>query len=96
MPFDENAEALQSCRGLYKPALFEADASKLPLRIERSRRALAFRYRELFAASPNYSHYEYRDLAMQRDEKLADACIANTCNVAQDSPSTRVNRLCLR
>ena len=49
-----SAETLRSWRGLYKAALFETDASKLQLRIEEARRALVFRSRELFAASPNY------------------------------------------
>ena len=49
---NQSAEALRSWRGLYKAALFETDASKLPLRIEEARRALVFRSRELFAASP--------------------------------------------
>jgi hypothetical protein len=49
----EPAEALRDWRGLYKAALFETDASKIPSRIEEARRALAFRSRELFEASPN-------------------------------------------
>ena len=51
---NQSAEALRSWRGLYKAALFETDASKLPLRIEEARRALVFRSQELFAASPSY------------------------------------------
>ena len=54
MRADQFAETLRSWRGLYKAALFETDASKLPLRIEEARRALVFRSRELFATSPNY------------------------------------------
>jgi hypothetical protein len=54
MGADQFAETLRSWRGLYKAALFETDASKLPLRIEEARRALVFRSRELFATSPNY------------------------------------------
>ena len=54
MGADQFAETLRSWRGLYKAALFEADASKLPLRIEEARRALDFRSRELFATYPNY------------------------------------------
>jgi len=50
----ESAEILRNWRRLYKAALFESDASKLPLRIEEARRALVFRSRELFASSPNY------------------------------------------
>ena len=46
-------EALRSWHGLYIAALCETDASKLPLRIEEARRALASRSRELFATSPN-------------------------------------------
>ena len=49
----ESAEILRNWRRLYKAALFESDASKLPLRIEEARRALVFRSRELFAASPS-------------------------------------------
>ena len=51
---NQSVETLRSWRGLYKAALFETDESKLPLRIEEARRALVFRSRELFAASPNY------------------------------------------
>lgn len=50
----ETAETLRNWRGLYKAALFETDASKIPLRIEEARRALALRSRELFETSPNY------------------------------------------
>ena len=50
----ETAETLRNWRGLYKAALFETDASKIPSRIEEARRALAFRSRELFETSPNY------------------------------------------
>ena len=53
MAADQSAEVLRSWRGLYKAALFETDASKLPLRIEEARRELVSRSRELFAASPN-------------------------------------------
>jgi hypothetical protein len=54
MRADQFAETLRSWRGLYKAALFETDASRLPLRMEEARRALVFRSRELFATSPNY------------------------------------------
>jgi hypothetical protein len=54
MRTDQSAEGLRSWRELYNAALFETDASKLPLRIEEARRALVFRSRELFATSPNY------------------------------------------
>ncbi len=54
MGADQFADALRSWRGLYRAALFETDASKLPLRIEEARRAMVFRSRELFATSPNY------------------------------------------
>jgi hypothetical protein len=50
----QSAETLRSWRGLYRAALSETDASKLPLRIEEARRALVSRSRELFATSPNY------------------------------------------
>ena len=50
----ESTEALRNWRGLYKAALFETDTSKLPWRIEEARKALIFRSRELFEASPNY------------------------------------------
>jgi len=51
---NQTGEALRSWRGLNNAALFETDASKLPLRIEEARRAIVFRSRELFAASPSY------------------------------------------
>ena len=54
MGADQFAETLRSWRALYKAALCETDASKLPLRIEEARQALVFRSRELFATSPNY------------------------------------------
>jgi hypothetical protein len=54
MRADQFVETLRSWRGLYKAALFETDASRLPLRMEEARRALVFRSRELFATSPNY------------------------------------------
>ena len=53
MAADQSAEVLRSWRGLYKAALFETVASKLPLRIEEARRALVFRSRELITTSPN-------------------------------------------
>ena len=53
MGADQFAETLRSWHGLYKAALCETDASKLPLRIEEARRALVSRSRELFATSPN-------------------------------------------
>jgi len=53
MGADQSAGTLRSWRGLYKAALFESDASKLPSRIEEARNALMFRSRELFPASPN-------------------------------------------
>ena len=54
MRADQSAGGLRSWRELYKAALFETDASKLPSRIEEARRGLVFRSRELFATSPNY------------------------------------------
>ena len=51
---NQSVEALRSWRELYNAALFETDASKLPLRIEEARQALVFRSRELFATSPSY------------------------------------------
>ena len=53
MGADQFVETLRSWCELYKAALFETDESKLPLRIEEARRALVFRSRELFAASPS-------------------------------------------
>ena len=50
----ESAEDLRNWRALYRAALFETDASKLPSRIEEARKALIFRSRELFNTSPNY------------------------------------------
>ena len=50
-----SAEILESWRELYKSALAETDAQKLPLRIEEARRALILRSRQLFSTSPNYS-----------------------------------------
>ena len=46
MRADQFAETLRSWRGFYNAALFETDASKLPLRIEEARRALVLRSRE--------------------------------------------------
>lgn len=54
MGADQSAETLRSWRPLYKAALFETDASKLPSRIDEARRALALRSRELFAGSPSF------------------------------------------
>lgn len=54
MGADQSAETLRGWHGLYKAALFETEASKLPLRIEEARRALVSRSRELFPTSPNY------------------------------------------
>ena len=54
MDADKSTETLRSWRGLYRAALFETDASKLPLRIEEARRAIVFRSRGLLAASPSY------------------------------------------
>jgi hypothetical protein len=51
---NQSAETLPSWRGLYRAALLETDASKLPLRIEEARRALVFRSREFLAVSPGY------------------------------------------
>ncbi|MFZ0941456.1 MAG: hypothetical protein WB523_09320 [Candidatus Sulfotelmatobacter sp.] len=50
----DSGETFRSWPGLYKAALFETDASKIPSRIEEARRALVFRSRELFETSPNY------------------------------------------
>ena len=50
----EHAKALQSWHELYKAALFETEISKMPLRIQEARKALALRSRELFAIAPNY------------------------------------------
>lgn len=49
----ESTEALRNWRALYKAALFETDASKIPSRIDEARRALVVRSRELFGTSPN-------------------------------------------
>jgi hypothetical protein len=51
---NQAGDALRSWRGLYRAALFETDASELPLRIEEARQAIVFRSRELFAAFPSY------------------------------------------
>ncbi len=48
----ESGETFRNWPGLYKAALFESDTSKIPSRIEEARRALVFRSRELFEASP--------------------------------------------
>lgn len=47
----ESAKNPLSWRELYKAALFETEPSKLELRIDEARRALALRSRQLFAAS---------------------------------------------
>ena len=52
MSTDQSAGALRSWRESYNAALFETDASKLPLRIEEARSALVFRSRELCSVSP--------------------------------------------
>jgi hypothetical protein len=54
MRTDQSAEGLRSWRESFNAALFETDASKLPLRIEEARRALVSRSRELLATSPNH------------------------------------------
>jgi hypothetical protein len=46
-------EDIPNWHGLYKAALFESDANKMPTRIEEARRALIARVRQLFEASPN-------------------------------------------
>ena len=56
MSGNQSAVVRRNWRELYKAALFETDMSKLPLRIEEARRALAFRSRELFATCPNYDN----------------------------------------
>jgi hypothetical protein len=48
----ESDEGLRNWHGLYRAALFEADANKLPTRIEEARRALADRARGLVRAPP--------------------------------------------
>jgi len=50
----EPAEDPRNWRRLYKAALFEADPSKLPCRIEEARNALIFRSRQLFKTSPDH------------------------------------------
>jgi hypothetical protein len=50
----ETAETPGNWHELYKAALFETDASKIPSRIDEARRALAVRSRELFETSPDY------------------------------------------
>lgn len=49
----ECARAVRNWRELYAAALFEADTSKLPQRIEEARKALALRSHELFANPTN-------------------------------------------
>jgi len=51
MGADQSAKTLRSWHELYKAALFESDASKLPSRIEEARKALVFRSRELYRNS---------------------------------------------
>ena len=55
MAVNAPAEILESWRELYKCALAETDAQKLPLRIADARRALILRSRQLFSTSPNYT-----------------------------------------
>jgi hypothetical protein len=55
MAVNAPAEILESWRELYKCALAETDAQKLPLRIAHARRALILRSRQLFSTSPNYT-----------------------------------------
>ena len=49
----ESDEGLRNWHGLYRAALSESDANKLPTRIEEARRALADRARELVEGSPD-------------------------------------------
>jgi hypothetical protein len=51
---DDSTNITRKWRGLYKAALFETDASKMPSHIEEARKALVLRSRELFATLPNY------------------------------------------
>jgi hypothetical protein len=75
----ETAEDLRNWRGLYKAALFEAETSKIPSRIEEARRALAFRSRELFETSPNYDgEDEAIDTALYALQALENCLKPNT------------------
>lgn len=49
----ESDEDIQNWHGLYRAALSESDANKLPTRIQEARQALADRVRELDEGSPN-------------------------------------------
>ena len=75
----KSAETLRNWRALYKAALFETDASKIPSRIEEARRALVFRSRELFATSPNYEgETEAIEYALYALQALENSLRSNT------------------
>jgi hypothetical protein len=75
----ESIETLRNWRGLYKAALFETDRSKLALRIEEARRALAFRSRELFDTSLNYDgETEAIETALYALQALENCLRSNT------------------
>ena len=75
----ETVETLRNWNGLYKAALFETDASKIPSRIEEARSALAFRSRELFENSPNYDgETEAIETALYALQALENCLRSNT------------------
>ena len=64
---------------LYRAALFETDASKLPSRIEEARKALALRSRELFANSPvNDEETEGMENALYALQALESCLLSQT------------------
>jgi hypothetical protein len=75
----EPAEAPRNWRELYNAALFETDTSKIASRIEEARRALVFRSRELFEASPNYDgETEAIETALYALQALENCLKSNT------------------
>jgi len=76
---NQSAEALRSWRGLYNAALFETDASKLPLGIEEARSALVFRSREISCSfSSDDSETEAIETALYALHALENCSRLNT------------------
>jgi len=79
MSGSQATEVLRSWRALYQAALFEADTSKQPSRIEEAKSALLSRSRELFAASPSYDgEAEAIDNALYALQALQNCLTLNT------------------
>jgi hypothetical protein len=69
----------QSWRDLYKAALFEADRTKLPLRIHEARTAVVMRGRELFnCADKHIEEAEALEDALYALEALSSCLVMGT------------------